>query len=313
VECLLKQSCPPAEIIVVDDGSDDGTADFLHNIFGHQIVIISKLHGGPASARNCGVKIASSEFIAFTDSDCLPERDWLEELLRGFDSANVAGCGGAVRRADNDLLSEFADATGHFNATPVANEVDSLVTANACFRRHALLEAGLFDERFLKAGGEDTELSLRIRRLGYQFRFVASAIVLHHHHRTLPTLLRTMRNHGEATHLLCQLCPDKRKEFNPYLRALKVIFAVRSMYRQGLRYHQDYGLAKTLIFTLLEDYSYLANLWGYAQARRRSAFNSRRANSNLSLPLESAHRTVAKAEEVYESAPGMTSAQQRFL
>ena len=72
IECLLRQSLAPDEIIVVDDGSTDGTRETLRK-FDQRITLLTQLNSGPASARNRGVRAAKSAFVAFTDSDCLPE------------------------------------------------------------------------------------------------------------------------------------------------------------------------------------------------------------------------------------------------
>ena len=179
IDHLLHQSLPPIEIIVVDDGSTDHTANILKRFDG-RIKVLSKNNGGPASARNEGVRMASGSLIAFTDSDCFPDQDWLQNLVKGFHSLDIVGVGGTVLTAVTGLIAEYIDLHGWMNPSYSSDgSVRSLVTANACFRRDALLQANLFDERFRKPGGEDTELSARLRSMGYKFGFVETAVVRH--------------------------------------------------------------------------------------------------------------------------------------
>src|SRR5262249_39182898 len=144
--------------------------------FDRRISVLVQPNGGPASARNRGVKAARGAFVAFTDSDCLPARGWLSHLSKGVEKERVGGGGGAVRSAVQGMTGEYVDAIRLLDPLPdETGEIPYLITANACFRRAALVEAGLFDERFRKPGGEEPELCLRIKKLGYEFRFAEQA------------------------------------------------------------------------------------------------------------------------------------------
>src|SRR5262245_32579431 len=106
IECVLNQSLKPLEIIIVDDGSTDDTERLLCNV-DDEITFLRKENGGPASARNLGVRAAKTDFVAFTDSDCLPDRDWLLNLFRGFNGPKVGGVGGIVRSADKSAMGQY--------------------------------------------------------------------------------------------------------------------------------------------------------------------------------------------------------------
>jgi glycosyltransferase involved in cell wall biosynthesis len=268
IGCLLDQTMRPREIIVVDDGSTDETERLLTGV-GDQITCLRKERGGPASARNLGVRAAKSEFVAFTDSDCLPDRDWLKNLCSGFNSPRVAGVGGIVRSVDKSLVAQYIDAIKLLDPRPDdRGQIPYLITANACFRRAAIVDAGYFDERFRKPGGEEPELCIRIKQLGFRFRKNEDARVLHFHQLTVGELWRTISNYGEGRYLIGQRFPDYRIE-QPGRRLARKALSLRSMMRKGPIYSERYGFPKAAIFCALDYLRELALLSGYIRAGRR--------------------------------------------
>lgn len=148
VDAVLNQTLPPEEVIVVDDGSTDNTLDVLKK-YGDRVTVLSKPNGGPASARNRGIVAATGKYVAFTDSDCVPDERWIENLLKKFDDPRVAGVGGHVRGADAGGMSQYADMVHLLDPAKYEDKsIRYLVTANACFRRDVLCEVGLFNEVF---------------------------------------------------------------------------------------------------------------------------------------------------------------------
>jgi O-antigen biosynthesis protein len=268
VRCLLRQTFPPAEIIVVDDGSTDDTLALLKG-FGDQIILLTQANGGPASARNHGLRVATGDFVAFTDSDCLPQPGWLSGLMEGFTGAAVGGVGGSVNRADNNLFGEYADMYG-----VLAPEVDEsgdikyFATANVCFRADVLREAGWFDEDFRRPGAEDVDVCIRVRGLGYKLRFSEKALVLHYHKDSVRSLLRTMANYGEGTYILCAKHPDVNGFARPLMELVRTSLAVRSMFRRYLSYRASYDTKKSALFSFLDHYKYSAYIWGYLRGGR---------------------------------------------
>jgi glycosyltransferase involved in cell wall biosynthesis len=268
IDCLLRQSVAPHEIIIVDDGSTDGTPEVLKNV-GPRVTVLRKENGGPASARNRGVRAASGDFVAFTDSDALPDEHWLENLLKGFVSPRVAGTGGVVRGVNSGIMSEYADFKQLYD--PGRDEkggVRYFATCNACFRRAVILEAGLFDERFPKPGGEDEELCQRVRSLGYELKAVEDAVVFHHH-KSFKKLLVAQSNYGEGAYITSTIWPERRWRGSPVKGLVAGGLSMFSVFNKSSAYRPRYGWIKSLAFSFFDQSILLASTWGYLRGRRK--------------------------------------------
>jgi len=276
VSALLMQTAAPDEIIIVDDGSTDETIEALAG-FGDAIKVIRRPNGGPSAARNTGVREATSDLIAFTDSDCVPERNWLAGLLAGFDTSDsaqpkgVGGVGGLVRGVGGSLTGEYVDVVRLLDPEPdTRGEIPYLITANACFRRSALLEVGLFDEGFRRPGGEEAELGYRLRQAGYRFRLAPSALVHHHHRQSIGGLIRTLMNYGAGAARIASLWPTHRIE-HPLRRMLRHLASPRALIRRWRQRTVDYGWRRGLYFALLDHLRHPVFLLGYRLGTRKSA------------------------------------------
>ncbi len=267
IECVLAQSLRAHEIIIVNDGSTDGTDSVLRG-FGDEIIYLLKENGGPASARNHGIRRATGEFVAFTDSDCLPDKDWLSNLVKGFDHPQVAGVGGNTRRADEGLISEYVDLAGILNPVIAEKGKACLPTCNAAFRRNVLLEAGFFDERFRKPGGEEPELCRKIKLLGYELRAIDDAVVLHHHKQTIRGLLKAISTYGEGEYILDTLWPQYKWPGDRRKQLYSSLTDVRGLVQRALAYRSRYGIKRALIFSILEQLRIPVYVSGYLRAKR---------------------------------------------
>lgn len=171
------------EIIVVDDGSTDGTpeeAAALAQAWEGTLRVLRMAHGGPARARNAGIRASRAEIVAFTDSDCGVAANWLQQLVRTLEHDAGDGVGGPiVTAATRSWVARYLDAAAFYRHRVRHGQIDYLLTASAAFRRAALEAVGGFSER-AGAWGEDADLSFRLRRYGYRLLLAPKGIVTHY-------------------------------------------------------------------------------------------------------------------------------------
>lgn len=184
VQALREQTLSDSlyEIIVVDDGSDDDTAGVASRAGAR---VVRQERGRPAAARNRGVEAAVGEIICFTDADCAPAADWLEQITLPLANAEIIGVKGTYATRQQEVVArfvqiEYEDKYDRLRGQP---RIDFIDTYSAAYRRAILLANNGFDEQFPYL--EDQELSFRLAARGYQMVFQPSAVVYHRHSPTL--------------------------------------------------------------------------------------------------------------------------------
>jgi glycosyltransferase involved in cell wall biosynthesis len=204
LDALLRQTYPAEqfEILIADDGSSDGTEQLVEEFrsrTGPSIRWLGQPRKGPSAARNLGIRNARGEWVAMTDDDCHPEPDWLEFLCDAMEAhPEWAGCGGKIIRRNDSSISRFIDDCGAMDHPTNDGAIAYLVTANAIYRKAVLDEVGGFEEAIDWPGGEDPDLSYRIRQKGYQLGVEPRSVVRHKHRDTLVGLYRMLRNYGRG-------------------------------------------------------------------------------------------------------------------
>lgn len=190
LEGVLAQSLRPAEVIVVDDGSQDRTVEIASR---YPVTVLRQDRNcGLAAARNAAMRAVHNELVAALDSDVVPERDWLERLAAHFEDAKVALGGGRLVEAVNRGVADRWRAVHlrqHWGEAPLENPA-FVFGANTMALRSAVLDAGGYDER-LRTNGEDSDLSRRLRERGWTTFYEPMAVCRHLREDTVRTALDT--------------------------------------------------------------------------------------------------------------------------
>jgi glycosyltransferase involved in cell wall biosynthesis len=164
----------PYEVVVVDDGSDDGTAEVAEQAGGAVRVIRSEGRG-PGPARNAGAKESRAPVLAFTDADCVPTSGWLSSGMAALGEADLV-----QGRVEPDPAAQL----GPFDHTVwVVGESGLYETANLFVRRDLFDRLGGFEDflgaRIGKPLAEDVWLGWRARRADARTAFSSEALVHH--------------------------------------------------------------------------------------------------------------------------------------
>ena len=229
---LKQQTISPDEyeVIVVDDGSTDDTAD-VARCFGANC--ISQPNRGPAAARNHGVRVAKGEIILFTDADCSPDQDWLRQMVLPFQNEKTMGVKGAYRTHQKAFAARFAQAEfeDRYDLLSKADAIDMVDTYSAAFRRDRFIQIGLFDESFPVANNEDTELSYRMCTADYRLEFNPEAIVYHVHPDSFMKYLRLKFKRGYWRMIVYRSYPGKalKDTYTPVVIKIQTMMAALSM------------------------------------------------------------------------------------
>lgn len=171
------------EVVVVDDGSTDGTVAWLQSQtadFPH-VRLFEQDHKGPAAARNLGVEMAQGDTIIFIDSDLV--------VLNGFLQFHAAALTQAQKERGNDRIFTYGRVVNTCNFDDPTSEPFKVTdysraffaTGNVAIAKHWLTKAGLFDTQFTLYGWEDLELGVRLKNLGLSLIKVPEAIGYHWH------------------------------------------------------------------------------------------------------------------------------------
>ncbi len=161
------------EIIVVDDGSTDGTQQLSEELQSTgNLKYFRQENKGPGAARNLGISKSNGSIIAFTDTDCIPDKTWIRSALPYFNDSGVAGVEGKTIIKNPDENTPFSHQAQN-------SKGNNFMTCNIFYRRETLEETGGFDERFKLAIREDSDLAFAVIETDKKIVFAPDSVVAH--------------------------------------------------------------------------------------------------------------------------------------
>ena len=238
VECLealedLNYPAEKLEIVVVDDHSKMEISELMSTF--NARVLRQEITRGPAFSRNFGVGATRGEILAFLDADCVPDEDWLVELLPFFRASSVGAVGGFIEGYYTESsLDKYEAALSSLNMGDrlvFEGKSDSsfyVPTANLLVSREAFNDCGGFEEDLRI--GEDVDFCWRLRNNDYSLLYAPCGTVSHKHRSELELMLQRRGQYGTSEAPLYRAHRDKKKVFSfsvyPFLAFLSLTVAL---------------------------------------------------------------------------------------
>jgi GT2 family glycosyltransferase len=208
MESIRELDYPDYEVIVVNDGSTDHTAEIARE---YDLTLISTENNGLSHARNAGWRAARGEIVAYIDDDAYPDPHWLKYLASTFLSTSFVGVGGPnlLPPGESPIAECVANAPGGAQHVLVSDrEAEHIPGCNMAFRRAALEAVGGFDPSF-RCAGDDVDICWALQRNGGRIGFHPSAVVWHHRRNSIKAYWKQQQGYGEAEALLERKWPEK--------------------------------------------------------------------------------------------------------
>jgi cellulose synthase/poly-beta-1,6-N-acetylglucosamine synthase-like glycosyltransferase len=215
IECLEEQTYDPnlIEYLLIDNNSRDRTAEML--AFATKQAAAKNINLNHLSepniqssyaARNFGIRQAKHDFLAFTDADCRPQPNWIEQLIKPFINSQVGiVVGEIVALIGKSLLEQYAERHHLMSQQFLLKHSFGAYgqTANLAIKKQAFIDAGLFRPH-LTTGG-DADICWRIQQAGWQLESAPEAIIKHRHRNNLASFRSQFRRYGHSNRYLHEL------------------------------------------------------------------------------------------------------------
>lgn len=200
VSAISSQISGHSEIILVDNGSSDGTVPFVRSHFSYIRVIENASNTGVSNGWNIGINHSKGKFLYFINQDVYLKDGWLNEMRRAMESDDKIGIAGCKLLYPGERTIQHAGGriifpqflTKHIGLGEhdiglydKENEVDYVTGAAFCVRDVVFKKIGTFDPIFFPAYCEDLDFCLRARSSGFKVMYIPHAVAIHHHSSSL--------------------------------------------------------------------------------------------------------------------------------
>ncbi|OGS22731.1 MAG: hypothetical protein A2252_08700 [Elusimicrobia bacterium RIFOXYA2_FULL_39_19] len=227
---LFELNYPEYEVIIINDGSTDCTKEIINSFVIRNtefktvtLKVIDTDGIGPSKARNAAIKQAKSDYIAFTDGDCVVDPQWLSELMKAFthdyshsfNAKNIVGAGGSQLSPEDDsrfgkLINDFMQVIGFateymkprfvtYNKKTILKKTSHNPSCNSIYKKKVFDEIGGFSDLW---PGEDVDLDYRITKAGYYLMYNPAAMVCHYRIDNIQDFRKMMYSYGKVQAML---------------------------------------------------------------------------------------------------------------
>ena len=206
------------ELIVVDDCSTDNSSSIVQEY--PCTLIQSEKNRGPAYCRNRGAQKAQGDILVFTDSDCIVDRNWLDNIQRHFSQNSADAIMGRLVIKPSTFLGDSISALGFPAGGCIGFDkvwkidhngyTDSLSSCNCAIRRDVFLKIGGFDETFPFPGGEDSLLAYHLRRLNYRIGYCPDVLAYHAARDSLGEFFKWQFQRGMSSFIFSKKVSSKK-------------------------------------------------------------------------------------------------------
>ena len=229
LDSLEKQDYPQAlEIIIVDDGSTDGSSKHAKS---RGFKVIHQDNRGPGLARNVGAFSASGELFVFTDADCILDQNFVTELVKPIIENDIVGSQGVFYSQQRNLVARFIqhEISERYNKQSKAQFIDWVATYGACYKRKVFLENGGFDDSY---SSEDAEFSFRLAEKGYKMVLAPNALCQHLHYENFFKFVKFKYKRAYWTIWLYKRYPHRmvRDKMTPFSRKFQMFLMAGAIF-----------------------------------------------------------------------------------